>query len=508
MRPSLRMLPCLALGLLAAPEVVAQPAADALRIREIVDSQRREIVSELIDFLALPNVAADTANIRRNAVHLQGLMERRGIRTHLLETDGPPLVYGALEVPGATRTILFYCHYDGQPADPSRWVGHDPWQPVLRAGTLENSPATFSLPAEGPIEGGWRIYARSASDDKAPIIALLAALDALNEAGLTPTSNLKFLFEGDEEASSPHLDRVVRENTELLAADIAVIADGPRHPSGRPTAVFGARGIATAELTVYGPTVPLHSGHYGNWAPNPAERLAELLATMQADDGSVAIAGWYEDVLPLEPADLEALAALPDDPEEQRRLGIAEPEGDGRSRWELVTLPSFNVRGLQSAWVGDQARTIVPDRATASLDFRLVRDVRPEDQVERFIRHVRGQGYYVVSEEPDLATRLAHPRLARITAQEWYPAVRTPLNEPAAWDVISAVGAAAGEKPVVIPTLGGSVPGYVFPDYLGATFVLLPVVNPDNNQHSPNENLQLGSLFSGVEIFAGVMRMP
>jgi acetylornithine deacetylase/succinyl-diaminopimelate desuccinylase-like protein len=487
---------------------VATSTGEAREVAAYVDTHRREIAVELIDFLALPNVAADAENIRVNARRVKEMMERRGIRTQLLETGGPPMVFGEIEVPGATRTILFYCHYDGQPADPTRWVGHAPWEPVLRAGTLEGAPETFALPAEGPIDDEWRVFARSASDDKSPIVVLMAALDALRAAGLEPTSNLKFIFEGDEEASSPNLDRMVRENADLLAAEIAVIADGPRHSSGRPTAVFGVRGIVSAEITVYGPTVPLHSGHYANWAPNPAEALAELLATTQAEDGSVTIAGWYSDMLPLGPADIAALAALPDEEEERLRLGIAKPEGGGRSRWEMVTLPSFNVRGMQSAWVGDQARTIVPDRALASLDFRLVRDIQPRDQVERFIGHVQEQGYHVVSGEPDLETRLAHPKLARIESTKGYPAVRSSLDEPSAQAVVEAVRDATGEEPVVIPTHGGSVPGYVFPEYLGATFVLLPIVNPDNNQHSPNENLRLGNLFTGISIYAGVMRMP
>jgi acetylornithine deacetylase/succinyl-diaminopimelate desuccinylase-like protein len=490
------------------PAQASTSTSEAQEVAEYVEAHRREIAVELIDFLALPNVAADAENIRVNARRVKEMMERRGIRTRLLETGGPPMVFGEIAVPGATRTILFYCHYDGQPADPSRWVGHAPWEPVLRAGTLESAPEMFALPAEGPIEDEWRVYARSASDDKSPIVALMAALDALRASGLEPTSNIKFIFEGDEEASSPNLDRMVRENADLLAADFAVIADGPRHSSGRPTAVFGVRGIVSADITVYGPTVPLHSGHYANWAPNPAEALAELLATTQAEDGSVTIAGWYSDVLPLGPADIAALAALPDEEEERRRLGIAQPEGEGRSRWEMVTLPSFNVRGMQSAWVGDQARTIVPDRAIASLDFRLVRDIQPRDQVERFIGHVEEQGYQVVREEPDLETRLANPRLAKIVSTKGYPAVRTPLDDPSAQAVVEAVRDATGEEPVVIPTHGGSVPGYVFPDYLGATFVLLPMVNPDNNQHSPNENLRFGNLFTGVSIYAGVMRMP
>ena len=162
----------------------------------------------------------------------------------------------------------------------------------------------------------------------------------------------------------------------------------------------------------------------------------------------------------------------------------------------MVTLPSFNVRGMQSAWVGDQARTIVPDRAIASLDFRLVRDIQPRDQVERFIGHVQEQGYHVVTRSRISRPASLTPSWRRSVAQG-YPAVRTPLDDLSAQAVVTAVREATGVEPVVIPTHGGSVPGYVFPDYLGATFVLLPMVNPDNNQHSPNENLRLGNLFTG-----------
>ncbi|MEE9471710.1 MAG: M20/M25/M40 family metallo-hydrolase [Gemmatimonadota bacterium] len=487
----------------------AAPTRDGEEVAAYVGSHRAQIVRELVTLLSVPNVASDSINIRKNAELIRVMMERRGIRTRLLETGGPPMVFGELDVAGASRTILFYCHYDGQPVDPSRWIGHAPFEPVLRAGRLEDAPQILEMPAEGgALDPEWRIYGRSASDDKAPIVAILTALDALAAADLRPTWNLKFLFEGDEEAGSPHLGSVMREHRGLLAADLAVFADGPAHPAGRPTVVLGVRGIVTVELTVFGPAMPLHSGHYGYWAPNPAERLAELLASMQDDDGRVTIEGWYDDVTPLEEAERAALERLPDDEDERRLLGISESEGGGRSRWEMVTLPSLNVRGLRSAWVGPEARTIVPERAVASLDFRLVRDVKPQDQVARFLHHLERRGYHVVNEEPDPATRFEYPRLAMVTATQGYPAVRTPIDDPDVGRVIEAVRRATGEEPIVIPTLGGSVPGYLFPERLSAVFVNLPTVNPDNNQHSPNENLRLGNLFDGVAIYAAVMRMP
>ncbi|MFQ5689607.1 MAG: M20/M25/M40 family metallo-hydrolase [Gemmatimonadota bacterium] len=477
-------------------------------VRRYVDEHQHAIVDELLTLLAIPNVAADSVSIRRNAVLLQEMLRRRGIAARALETGGSPLVFGELRVPGAARTVLFYCHYDGQPVDPSRWVGHRPFDPVLRAGPLETSPAILPRSDPGtPYDPDWRLYARSASDDKSPIVALLAAVDALGDQGRLPTANLKFLFEGEEEAGSPNLEHALRKYASLLRADVAVFVDGPVHPSGSPTVGFGVRGIVSVSLTVYGPMRPLHSGHYGNWAPNPAQRLASLLASMKDETGRVRIPGWYDDVVPLSDTELRALRRLPDDPAEMRALGVPVPEGEGRSRWEMVTLPSLNVDGIRSAWVGADARTIIPDRAEASLDFRLVRDVKPADQVARFIAYVESRGYHVVRSEPDAATRLRFPLLARISTPEGrgYPAVRTPLDHPAARSLIRELETATGGDLVVIPTYGGSLPGFLFPELLGAAFVTLPIVNPDNNQHSPNENLRLGNLFDGIVSLAAAM---
>lgn len=472
-----------------------------------VHAHRGEIVGELVELLRIPNVAADSVNIRRNAEVLVGMMERRGISVRLLETGGPPMVYGELPAPGATTTLLLYAHYDGQPVDPAKWVGHSPWEPVLRDAALAHGGEIIPFPADGEYDPEWRLYARSASDDKGPIVGLMAALDALRAAGRAPTVNLKFLFEGDEEAGSPNLEQVVREHGELLRSDLVIMTDGPEHPSGRPTVVFGARGITTAQVTVYGPDRPLHSGHYGNWAPNPAMELARLLASMKDDAGRVTIAGWYDDVLPLSAEERAAIAAVPDDP--PAAFGFAEPEGGaGAHRLERIALPSLNVRGLSSLYVGPQARTLVPDRAVAELDLRVVPAVQPDRQVARLVEHVRAQGFHVVTEDPDSATRARHPRIAKVAAREGgYPGVRTSFGHPVARRVVEAVREGSAEPPVLMPTMGGSIPAAWFPEVLGTDVILLPVVNPDNNQHAENENLRLGSLWEGIRTFAAVMRM-
>lgn len=476
-------------------------------VRAYVDAHQPQVLEELVRFLRIPNVADDSANIRHNAAALVEMMERRGIRTRLLEGDGPPMVFGELPAPGARTTLLLYAHYDGQPVDPARWTGHGPWEPTLRDAALERGGRIIPIPQRGPFDPEWRLYARSASDDKGPIVALLTALDALRAAGQAPRVNLKFLFEGDEEAGSPQLERVVREHGALLRSDLVIMADGPQDASGRPTLVFGARGITTAQLTVYGPSRPLHSGHYGNWAPNPAMELARLLASMKDAQGRVTVAGWYDDVLPLSPEERAAIAALPE--ELPAAYGFAEPEGGaGAQRLERIALPSLNVRGLQSLYVGEQARTLVPDRAVAELDLRVVPAVAPARQVERLTAHVRAQGFHVVREDPDSATRAAHPRIARIVAREnGYAGVRTPFDHPVAGRVVEAVRGSSAQPPVLIPTMGGSIPAAWFPEVLGTQVILLPTVNPDNNQHAENENLRLGNLWEAVRTFAAVMTM-
>jgi acetylornithine deacetylase/succinyl-diaminopimelate desuccinylase-like protein len=496
-----------ALGMLAGSEAYAQSEA-VHGVRSYRTSHEVEIVEELVEFLSLPNNAADLPAIRRNAEAILEMMAQRGIEGRLLETDEAPYVYGELKVPGATRTILFYAHYDGQAIDTSRWVGHHPYEPVLRDGALEAGGQIIEFPAHGRFENDWRIFARSASDDKSPIVALMVALDAIQANLSRPTSNLKFIFEGDEEAGSPNLGFVAREYGDLLSADLAIAVDGPTDPSGLPTMKFGARGIVSAEITLYGPLRPLHSGHYGNWAPNPAMRLAHLLATMKDPaTGRVLVDGFYDDVVELSEYERAAIAAAPnDDAERMHAFAFAEPEAQGQ-RLALINLPSLNVRGLRSAWVGGEARTVVPDRAIASIDLRLVKNVDPSDQLGRLIAHIEKQGYEVVSEEPDPEMRRRHPKLARVVSSDGYPAYRTQMDLPITQELISSVEEHMGQSMVKIPTSGGSVPLFWFTDVLGLPTVTVPMVNHDNNQHSPNENLRLGNLWSGIELYASVMTM-
>jgi len=474
--------------------------------RSWADRNAASLVTELRDFTALTNVAGDLVTIRRNAAALVSMLERRGATARILETGAEPIVYGEIGDP-SRPAVLIYCHYDGQPVDPAGWQQANPWTPVLRTAAIEAGGTVVERwPGPGePVNPEWRLYARSASDDKAPIVVLMHILDAWRAAGVTPPNRLKFIFEGDEEAGSKYLAETARRHRDLLAADLAVMADGPIHPTGRPSAFFGLRGMSGVTITVYGPVRPLHSGHYGNWAPNPAMRLAQLLSSMKGSDGEVLVAGWEDDMVPLGPADRAALAAFPHDDQEQRlQFQLGSTDGSGAMRHELIAHPSLNIRGMRSLFVGAEARTLVPDVALATLDLRLVAGNDPARQAEKVVRHVEAQGYRVVREEPDSATRVNSPRLARIAGGNGYPAGRTPIDHPAAQAVVTALRETGLGEPVVVPTMGGSGPAYVFTDILRMPFVVVPIVNHDNNQHAENENVRVGNLLKGMEILAAV----
>ena len=478
-------------------------------VRAYRAAHEAEILGELVDTLSIPNVASDSINISRNAAKLVEMMNLRGIQAMRLPGgEGPPAIFGELKTPGATRTIGFYAHYDGQPVEPAKWAS-DPFKPTLRDKPLEAGGRVIPFPKAGVrFDPEWRLYARSASDDKAPIIAMFAALDALKASNAKPTANLKFLFDGEEEAGSPHLGDTVNRSADLLAADVWICADGPVHQTRRQQLYFGVRGIVKVDITVYGANRALHSGHYGNWSPNPAMRLAKLLAGMKDDSGRVLIENFYQGALPLGEEEKRALKEMPaTDSELMREYGLAATDGAGRPLAELINEPSLNIDGLRSEDVGRQSRTIIPAEATATVDLRLVKGIEPRRQVDRLIAHIKKQGYFVVSEEPDLETRLKHPLIARVVSEKGYAAVRTSMNLPIVRKIIGAVEQAMGKRPVMLPTMGGSGPLWAIDVATKAPQVGVPIVNHDNNQHSSNENLRIQNLWDGIEIFAALMTM-
>ncbi|HEU4649105.1 MAG TPA: M20/M25/M40 family metallo-hydrolase [Gemmatimonadales bacterium] len=492
--------------LLRAQPCHAQAAATGLRdaVRAWREAHEVDIVQEFTSLLAIPNLASDSVNIRRNAAALTEMFGRRGFAMRLLELPGsPPAVFGELRAPGATRTVVLYAHYDGQPLDPRRWAS-PPWQPVLRARALAEGGAETAFPRPGGrFDPEARIYARSASDDKAPIIALLAALDALRAAGAAPSVNIKLFLEGEEEAGSPNLGAMLAAHRDLLRADAWLFFDGPVHQTRQLLASFGVRGVAAVNLTVYGASRPLHSGHYGNWAPNPAARLVELLATLRGPDGRITIDDFYADVRPLGAPERKAFAAAPAvEAGLKRDLGIAASEAEPARLGERIALPALNIDGLQVGGVGDSASNTIWPEARAYIDFRLVPDQTPERILELLERHLTRRGWHVLHAAPDSAARARWPKLVRLEWQPGYPAARTSLEDPFARAVVRSAERGLGRPLILQPTGGGSLPLFHVRERLGAPFVILPIANHDNNQHAENENLRLQNLWDGIELFA------
>jgi len=473
--------------------------------REYRQHNEAEILDEFAGLLAIPNLASDSVGIRRNADHLLQMLGKRGFtNTRLLTVPGgPPAVYGELPAPGAKRTLALYAHYDGQPLDPKQWTS-SPWSPMLR----DKEPSAGGKVIPMPPKGGHadpeaRLYARSAGDDKGSIMAILAAVDAMRASKTAQSVNLKVFFEGEEEASSQHLRQILQTYAPVLTADAWLFCDGPIHQSGRQQILFGNRGVTSFELTVYGPTRALHSGHYGNWAPNPGVMLANLVASMRDDDGHIKIAGYYDDMRPITPAEHRAAAALPKfDPELRTVLGLAHTEANDALLAERIMLPAFNLRGMRVGGVREAGSNTIATEAYASFDLRLVPGQTPAN-VQRLVEaHVRKQGYWITHDSVTLPMRLAHAKVARMEWTEGYPASRAPMDGPFGKAVLAALRDGAKESPLAIPTSGATGPTYLFEQVLKVPMIHLPIANYDDNQHAADENLRLQNLWDGIETYA------
>lgn len=488
------------------------PAADEVieDVRHWRTAHETQILQELRALLVLPNHAADREAIHLNAEHLVVLLEARGARASTLEAGASaPAVYGEIVTPGADKTLMVYAHYDGQPVERALWHT-DPFEPVLLSATHEAGGAALDWDTlTAPVDPEARLYARSASDDKSPVIAVLAAIDALRASGRDLSVNVKFFLEGEEEAGSPHLSEMLQAHSDLLQADLWLMADGPIDPRGEPRVMLGVRGTAQAVLTVYGPVTTLHSGHFGNVAPNPGARLAHLIASMRDENGRILIEGM--DVQSgLSGAALDHMREGAFDAAAMLgQAGISHPEwGQDASYGEAISHPALNVLSLSMGSQAGNATNAIQPEARATLGFRLVPGLDLETVRRSTAAHIRAQGYTLVDEAPGRAERLAHDRLARLQfAELGYEAAYTDPDHPLVAQLIELVDAADPRPLRVVPLLGGSLPLAPIQAVLGAPFAIVPMVNADNNQHAPNENLRIGNLWYGIETYAVVLAL-
>ncbi len=470
----------------------------------------REHFEAFRDLLAIPNDANNPEHIEPNVVWCELAFGARGFQTTRLLTDGPPLLLAERRIAREDApVVLIYLQLDGQPVDPQFWYQPDPYVAVLKAQSADGG--WDIIPWErlyGDLDPEWRIFARSAADAKGPVSMFLAALDAIAATGQVPNFHMKVIMDFEEELGSPHLPGAVEEYRDALAADMLIIFDGPMHASNLSTLTFGARGITDITLTIYGPVFPQHSGHYGNYVPNPAIRLSRLIASMKDDDGLVTIAGFYDGITFGD--DVRAiLAAVPDDePYLRARMGIASPDKVAATYQESLQYPSLNVRGMRSGWVGDEVRTIIPSTAVAEIDVRLVLESDADRLIALIRDHIAAQGYLVLDRAPTPQERLLHDRICSFRAWTAYQAFRTDFDTPVGQWLYRALVRAFDREPVRIRTSGGSIPISPFVTTLGIPAVTVPTVNRDNNQHSPNENLRVGNYIDGVKTMIAVLTEP
>lgn len=477
------------------------------KLDEISFKYAKQSLDAFHELLSLPNDAQNPASLEPNIKWCEKAFADRGFTTKRLPTSTVPLLLAERKVKKPAKTVLIYLQLDGQPVDSSKWFQSSPWIPALKEPDGKGGFREIRWDKlQSEFDPEWRIFARSASDAKGPVMMYLAALDAMKELKTEPNFDMKVIMDFEEELGSPRLPGAVTAFKEDLKADMFIIFDGPMHITNQPTLSFGARGIATITLTTFGPRVAQHSGHYGNYAPNPAFSLARLLASMKDEEGRVTIPGFYDGIV-INEQTKAIMAQVPDNEADiRKKIGIADIDKVGSNYQESIQYPSINIRGMESGWVGKEVRTIIPPTAVAEIDVRLVIESDPERLIGLIKNHIKEQGYYLIdNREPTEEERMKYSGIVSFDSEISYKAFRTDFDTEVGQWLVQGMKKAYGKEPVMIRTAGGSIPISPFVTTLGIPAVAVPTVNPDNNQHSPNENIRLGNYVDGVKTYLSIL---
>ncbi|MEQ8303740.1 MAG: M20/M25/M40 family metallo-hydrolase [Cyclobacteriaceae bacterium] len=463
-------------------------------------------ISSFREYLTMPNDGHFPDQIDQNLKWMTTAFSKRGFDVQTLKTDNAPLLFAEKQFNKKGKTVLFYMQIDGQPVDSSAWFQESPYLAALKEQQPDGSWKEIGWEDfTGDLNPDWKIFARSASDSKGPGMCFMTALDIIAKKKVKPNFNIKVIMDFQEEMGSPTLPAAVTRYKELLKSDMVLIMDGTRHVSNLPSLTFGARGIATVTLKVFGPRVALHSGQYGNYAPNPVFALSKILASLKDDEGRVTLPGFYEGV-ELSESDRKILAAVPNDPEALiERLGVAKPDQVGSSYEEALQYPSLNVRGLRAAWVGDEVRTIIPADAIAEIDMRLVPETPGAKLVAMLRTHIEQQGFHIIEGEPTDEERSKYSKLISFTYRLGSEPFRTDLDTDLGMWLSRAHERIFGDQYVKMRTTGGSQPIAPFIKTLGIPAVSVRIPNPDNSIHSPNENIRVGNFFEGIETMVAIL---
>jgi acetylornithine deacetylase/succinyl-diaminopimelate desuccinylase-like protein len=472
----------------------------------LADKYARVHFKTFADFLSIKSDAHNHDDLRKNLVWISKEFKKRNFELTELATPTVPLLLAERKSKlKDAKTVLIYLQIDGQPVKDAEWQQASPWIPVLKKKVGEN---WVQIPMDTLNKGydrEWRFFARAAADAKGPDVMFLAALDAAAEAKIEPNYNIKVIMDFEEELGSPNLPKAVDEHAEKLKSDMLIIFDGPPHISNVPTLNYGARGIAEITLTTFGSKLNVHSGNYGNYVPNPGLKMVKLLASMKDDDGRVLLKGFY-DGIEISEEYRKILAQVPDNEDAmKKKLGFKEADKVASTFQEALQYPTLNIRGLKSGEVLADANTIIPARAIAELDIRLPLESDPNKLIALVKQHCVEQGFYVIDHDPTDEERAQYAKILKFRSSVSYLAFRTPYNTLVSRWLNKALANAHGKEAVKIPTVGGSIPISPFVTKLAIDAVAVPTVNPDNNQHSPNENLRIGNFVDGIQTMIAIL---
>ncbi|MGI9357076.1 MAG: M20/M25/M40 family metallo-hydrolase [Rhizobiaceae bacterium] len=435
-----------------------------------IEANRDTFLARLMDYVRHPSISAQDIGIREVASILVDHLTGLGLSAEAVTTEGHPMILGRYDVDPEKPTVLLYGHYDVQPPEPlEAWIS-PPFEPEIRDG---------------------RIYARGIGDNKGQHFAQLLAIEShLAVHGMLPC-NVIVLLEGEEEIGSPHIARFVAEHKDRLNADLTITADGPMHPSGRPSLICGVRGMVGFDLVATTGNTDAHSGNFGGVMPNAIWTLVHLLATMKRPDGTITIDGLHDPVLPVGEEERSAADSLPQDvPSVMRDLGLTCLDEPAERPFydRLMFHPTLTINGLHGGYGGDGSKTVLPCSAIAKCDIRLVEAMTPDYAMDCVRAHV-------AQHAPDVTV---------IDRGGMLPS-KTSMSSPFIAAISDALEAAHGAEPLLYPVVGGSLPDYVFTKILGVPAFVTPYANHDEANHAPNENMTVACFFNGIRCGAAVL---
>ncbi|NVJ86229.1 MAG: M20/M25/M40 family metallo-hydrolase [Algoriphagus sp.] len=476
------------------------------QIQKLAEEELLHSLERFSELLKIPNNGRIPEQIQANLEWTKAYFEELGYTTQTLSANGVPHLFASREQNPNKKTILVYMQLDGQPVDSTAWLQESPYLLVLKH---EVDQQWEEIPWQSLYHGidvDWKLFARSASDSKGPAMAFFTALEILKKEGIKPAVNLKFILDFQEELSSPQLAGIVQKNKGLFAADGILIMDGTRHVSNLPNLAFGARGIATVTLKIFGADRDLHSGQYGNFAPNPVFAASRLISSLKDSSGKVLIPGFYEGV-ELTEKDFEAMAQVPESNEEiLADLGLAESDQVGKSYQEAMQYPSLNIRGIRAAWVGEEVRTIIPSEVIVEIDMRTVQETPGERQVGLLRKYIENQGFYIISgDEPSKEERSTYSELVSFSSRVGSQPFRAAMDSDFGKWLEKGMQKVFGDKYIKTRQTGGSQPMAPFINILGVPAVSVRIPNPDNSIHAPNENIRIGNYLEGIETVLGII---